>query len=417
VTLFDDPEPVGASGVGVDRVIVEADGGSRGNPGPAGYGAVVRAADTGAVLAERLEYLGVVTNNVAEYQGLIAGLAAAAELGARQVEVRMDSKLVVEQMSGRWQVKHPSMRPLFNRARELARSFGTISYQWIPRAQNAAADRLANQAMDAGTKKAPVAAAPVAAAPKAAAPKAAAPKAAAPTATGRPESSARTGRAESSARTGRAENNNAAVADGPGTRLVLLRHGVTEYSVVRRFAGRSDLDLTEEGVRQAARAADRVARLGEIAAVYSSPLLRCRHTASVAADRLGLPVELDDGLIETDFGDWDGYTQAEIGAKWPDELARWLADPQVAPPGGESFEATGRRARQARDRILRAQAGRTVLVVSHVSPIKALVRLALDAPPAAVHRMYLAPAALSVIDYFTDGTVSLRSFNETGHLD
>ncbi len=92
-------------------VSVEADGGSRGNPGPAGYGAVVRDPATGEVLAERSESLGTATNNVAEYQGLIAGLTAAAELGAAEVDVRMDSKLVVEQMCGRWQIKHPGLRP------------------------------------------------------------------------------------------------------------------------------------------------------------------------------------------------------------------------------------------------------------------------------------------------------------------
>ena len=98
------------------RVVVEADGGSRGNPGPSGYGAVVLDSDTGAVLAERFEALGIATNNVAEYSGLIAGLEAAAELGAALVEVRMDSKLVVEQMSGRWQIKNPGLRPLAAKA-------------------------------------------------------------------------------------------------------------------------------------------------------------------------------------------------------------------------------------------------------------------------------------------------------------
>ena len=137
------------------RVIVEADGGSRGNPGPAGYGAVVRDPETGEVLAERKGSIGISTNNVAEYQGLIAGLEAAAELGATDVVVRMDSKLVVEQMSGRWQVKHPSMRPLAIRASALARGFDSVSFGWIPRAQNNLADRLANQAMDAAGNVAP----------------------------------------------------------------------------------------------------------------------------------------------------------------------------------------------------------------------------------------------------------------------
>jgi probable phosphoglycerate mutase len=132
-------------------LVIEADGGSRGNPGPAGYGALVRDAESGAVLAERSEAIGIATNNVAEYQGLIAGLRAALELedsDATDIEVRMDSKLVVEQMSGRWRIKHPSMQPLAREAQELASELGAVRYIWVPRAQNTHADRLANLAMD-----------------------------------------------------------------------------------------------------------------------------------------------------------------------------------------------------------------------------------------------------------------------------
>ena len=130
------------------KVIIEADGGSRGNPGPAGYGAVVLDAATEEVLVERNNGLGVTTNNVAEYEGLIAGLRAAIELGATEVEVRMDSKLVVEQMSGRWKVKHPSMKPLATEAGRLAWEIGSVRFGWIPRARNSRADALANSAMD-----------------------------------------------------------------------------------------------------------------------------------------------------------------------------------------------------------------------------------------------------------------------------
>jgi probable phosphoglycerate mutase len=129
-------------------VAVEADGGSRGNPGPAGYGAVVVDAVTGAVLAERKAGLGHTTNNVAEYSGLIAGLTAARDLGAVAVDVRMDSKLVVEQMTGRWRVKDARLQTLAQQARELVAGFDTVSFEWIPRARNKAADRLANEAMD-----------------------------------------------------------------------------------------------------------------------------------------------------------------------------------------------------------------------------------------------------------------------------
>jgi len=139
------------------RLVVEADGGSRGNPGLAGYGAVVRDAATGEVLAELSDGLGRATNNVAEYSGLIAGLRAAAGIApGADVEVRMDSKLVVEQMSGRWQIKHPAMRPLAAEARQAAGALGRVSYTWVPRSRNAHADRLANEAMDAARNAGPI---------------------------------------------------------------------------------------------------------------------------------------------------------------------------------------------------------------------------------------------------------------------
>jgi probable phosphoglycerate mutase len=357
---------------------------------------VVRDPETGAVLAERQGSIGIGTNNVAEYRGLIAGLEAAAELGANDVVVRMDSKLVVEQMSGRWQIKHPSMRPLAGRAATLARSFDSVSFGWIPRAQNSLADRLANQAMDAAAEVLPVQ--PAAQQLSFEQPESEPAGSTRPTATGTPDDA---GWEPGSAST---------------TRLILLRHGVTEYSVAHRFAGRSDLDLTAAGVEQARQAADRVAGSAEVTAIYCSPLLRTRHTAQLLADRLGLPITIEDGLIETDFGNWDGYTFAEVRQKWPAELSRWLADPTVAPPAGESLQVTTERVRQAAERIRARHAGQPVVLVSHVWPIKALVRLALGAPPTALHRMYLGAAAISVIDHAADGAPTLRSFNETGHL-
>src|SRR6201997_5959446 len=131
------------------KVIVEADGGSRGNPGPAGFGSVVWSEDHSTLLAEIKEAIGTATNNVAEYRGLVAGLTEAARLGATEVEARLDSKLVVEQMSGRWKVKHPDIAGLHSEARNLVAGFERVSFIWVPREQNSHADRLANEAMDA----------------------------------------------------------------------------------------------------------------------------------------------------------------------------------------------------------------------------------------------------------------------------
>jgi probable phosphoglycerate mutase len=132
----------------VTSFVIEADGASRGNPGHASYGTVIRNMNTGEVVVELAAVLGHATNNVAEYRGLVAGLAEVAQLDPNAiVEVRMDSKLVVEQMSGRWKIKHPDMRDLAIQAREIL-PFGNVTYTWIPREDNKHADALANEALD-----------------------------------------------------------------------------------------------------------------------------------------------------------------------------------------------------------------------------------------------------------------------------
>lgn len=131
-----------------DRIVIEADGGSRGNPGPAAGGAIVLDPATGEVLAELGVWVGTASNNVAEYRGMIEGLRAGLELApGAAVTVRMDSKLVVEQMSGRWKIKHPDMKTLAEEARR-AGAGRVVHFQWIPRAENARADALANESMD-----------------------------------------------------------------------------------------------------------------------------------------------------------------------------------------------------------------------------------------------------------------------------
>jgi probable phosphoglycerate mutase len=379
VTLFDSTAP------GL-RVAIEADGGSRGNPGPAGYGAVVLS-PAGEVLAEAAEAIGRATNNVAEYRGLIAGLDAALALGATQVDVRMDSKLVVEQMSGRWQIKHPDMKPLALQAKSLVRQFDKVSFSWIPRERNKHADRLANEAMD---------------------------DAAAGRTWSRRVLSAG---ADSPVEVATTPMRTASLE--PPTTLVLLRHGETRMSVEKRFSGPTAEPLTARGEAMAEAAAARLAarRSSPIEAIVCSPVARAVATAAPVAAALDLDVIVDDGLREVDFGDWDGYTFAEVQAKWPAEMAAWLSDADVAPPHGESMAGCGRRVRQSRDRILAAHPSRTVLVVSHVTPIKTLVRIALDAPVAALFRMHLDLASLSEIAWYADGPATLRSYNETFHLE
>ncbi len=131
------------------RATVYTDGGARGNPGPAGIGFVV-VSDTGEERAAAGRYLGEVTNNVAEYEALLAGLRAARALGVDELLVRADSELVVKQMRGEYRVKHPNLKPLFVAAQELVRGFAKVRFEHVRRADNARADGLANEAMDCG---------------------------------------------------------------------------------------------------------------------------------------------------------------------------------------------------------------------------------------------------------------------------
>ncbi|MET8243233.1 bifunctional RNase H/acid phosphatase [Streptomyces sp. NPDC005202] len=413
--------------------IVEADGGSRGNPGPAGYGAVVTDAATGETLAETAGYLGVATNNVAEYRGLLAGLRAAHERDpSAAVHVRMDSKLVIEQMSGRWKVKHPDLRPL---AAEAARVFppGQVTYEWIPREQNKRADRLANEAMDGGTSASPTSAAPSAAAAPSAvpAPSAAASSASSAAPSSAPVSAVRRGAAGlpgDAAAKADADVRAARVVATPGwapadlgapATFVLLRHGETPLTPQKRFSGSGGTDpsLSDVGREQAERVAAALARRGTIQAVVSSPLARTRETAGIVADRLGLDVTIDEGLRETDFGAWEGLTFAEVRERYPEDLNAWLASPEAEPTGGgESFAATATRIAATRDKLIAAHAGRTVLLVTHVTPIKTFVRLALGAPPESLFRMELSAASLSAVAYYADGNASVRLLNDTSHL-
>ena len=204
-------------------------------------------------------------------------------------------------------------------------------------------------------------------------------------------------------------------AQGEPTVTALLRHGQTPMSVQKRYAGRTDAPLTEVGVQQAAAAAKRLASAG-LGVIVTSPLRRTVQTAQAVAAVTGAAVVTDDGFRETDFGAWEGLTFAEVRERWPAEISAWLADPDVAPPGGESFTDVSARVTGALDRVLAARAGQTVLIVSHVTPIKMLVAAALLAPPAALYRMHLDVAALSEIDWYADGPAVLRSFNDTSHL-
>lgn len=400
------------------RVCVEADGGSRGNPGIAGSGTVLYADDHRTVL-RRLAYVvgGQATNNVAEYHALINGLTAAKQAGATEVDVYMDSKLVVEQMSGRWKIKHPDMKQLALRARRLIEGFDNVSFTWVPRAHNTAADELANAAMDAahdGHKEGFLCLDGHGDGGEAGLPK---------------ENNDTAGGGDDHVeepREAQRDTNGPARWQRSGgaaaTTFILVRHGQTQYSQEGRYSGSGgDPELTDLGHLQA----QRIARLiggwkeGTVSGIVASPLQRAQHTAAHVASAVGLGVEsvvTDHGLIEQNFGAWDGMTAEEAARAHPDRHARWLSSPEEAPPDGESFAAVHARMEQWQRRFAAEHSGETWVVVTHVGPIKALIAHALGADYRIAWRMFLDLGGASVVSFDAEGRGLVRSVNVTPEL-
>ncbi len=347
------------------RLTVEADGGSRGNPGVAGYGALVRDPGTGALLAERAEPLGTASNNVAEYRGLIAGLRAAQAIDPGAViDVAMDSKLVVEQMSGRWKIKHEDMRRLALEARdivgEIVRAGGAVTYRWIPREENKAADALSNVAMDGRTVDRVLGGGPAV-------------DEIPPPAEAVPDAVERLPEPEPVPADRPLASGDVAAMGGRGTptRVVLVRHGVTDFTSTGRLDGRGgpDPSLSAVGRAQARAAAAAVAAFvddeDEVRVVTSS-LARARETGAPVAAALRVEPVIEADFDEQSFGDWDGRSVRDLLAEEREAFVRLRDDVGYARPGGESHEeltarvlaafGRGRRGRRDERRRLPPQA-------------------------------------------------------------
>lgn len=377
-------------------LVVEADGGSRGNPGTAGYGALVRDATSAALLVERAEPLGIATNNVAEYSGLIAGLEAAyaVDPGA-DIEVRMDSKLVIEQMAGRWKIKHEDMRRLALAAREVVTAIttagGSVSWTWVPRERNKAADALSNVAMDGervdrvfgGESTLDEVPSPVSA-----------------TVPSRP---------------GARRDVGAVAGRGIPTRVVLVRHGVTDFTLQGRLDGRggADPDLADLGrdqARAAGRALKRLLRDDPVRLI-SSELARAQQTGDEIAAVLGIDREQDRDFDEQSFGDWDGVRVYDLLADQGEAFARMRDDPAFVPPGGESHEEFAGRVVPAFERVVAG--GGTSVVVCHRKVIMVILGHLLDIPMDKAWRLAAAPGSLTAIELWDSGEVSVAFTNRT----
>jgi probable phosphoglycerate mutase len=380
------------------NLIIEADGGSRGNPGLAGSGACVIDADTGEVILEISRFIGIATNNVAEYLALVAGLEGAYGLNDQaRILVRMDSKLVIEQMAGRWKIKHPDMQQLGARVQKLV-SGKQVRWQWIPREENSRADALANKAMDEQGDDIVTATVE------------------------QPRSSV----VEFNQLLPSSVRAPGGVTE-PLTTLVLIRHGRTHLTESKRISGRGGenpglSDLGREDAHKVAKAVAEIgnsgpwAHLNPVSAIVSSPIQRTLDTAHILANEIGLGVSVNENIAEISFGDWDGHTNAEVTSKWANEFAQWQGSWTVSPPRGESLEAFDERIQAGRRAILAEHAGKTIAVVSHVMPIRGFIRAGLDGGVAGYWRPQIAPCSITIIRFWGDQAAEVMTMNSTAHL-
>lgn len=205
-------------------------------------------------------------------------------------------------------------------------------------------------------------------------------------------------------------------AIGQPTRLVLARHGQTPLSVDRRYSGQGDPDLTDLGLWQAEKTAERLATTPHLSAVVSSPLRRCLETAERTADAAGVPLIVEPDLIETDFGQWEGLSFSEAAERDPKVHSQWLGDTSVPPPGGESFAVVRSRVERGLRKIVSDRPGEVVAVVSHVTPIKLAIRAGLGAGDELLFRLHLDLASVSDVRFYSDGPTSVHLVNDTSHL-
>lgn len=381
----------------MERIIIEADGGSRGNPGPAGSGAVLIDADTGEVVLEIAKSIGVATNNVAEYNAVLAALTEARKINASaKVLVRMDSKLVIEQLAGNWKIKHPDMRSLAIEVQSIAAGMN-IEYQWIPREQNSRADALANKAMDELVGSVVELSSRM-----------------------HPSVTEFNRELPSSVR---APGN----VDAPLTTVILVRHGRTVLTESRRISGRDgeNPSLSEQGREDARLVAQALSKVGKSGvyqhikapvAVVTSPIARTKETAEAIADVLGVQVEMEPDIAEISFGVWDGHTNAEVAEKWPEQWAAWRGSWTVSPPNGESLADFDARVSAARERIVDSYAGQTVVAVSHVMPIRSFIRYAYEGGISAYWSTQIAPCSITILRLWGSQAVEVVTVNDTNHL-
>jgi ribonuclease H / adenosylcobalamin/alpha-ribazole phosphatase len=288
----------------------------------------------------------------------------------------MDSKLVVEQMSGRWQIKHSNMRELAAQARA-AHTPSLVKYSWIPRDLNSHADRLANKALDnesgGSETHAPV------------------------------QINYLTDRLRS---------------DEVPTTIYLIRHGETPMTPERRFSGSgtNDPGLSEAGLTQAAAVAKVIEEI-KPDVLISSPMKRAQQTAQAIAQSTHLPIIEDEIWTELSFGHWDGLTNQEVREKFGEEYEAWLSSTAVAPKDGESHNSVAARVEAALSHLVDTYPGKKVVVVTHNMVIRHAVRITLGAPIDGVFHIDVTPTSVTSLSIWpSDGLRCLRVVSNDSHL-
>jgi len=363
---------------------IYADGASRGNPGPASYGVSI-VDEAGTVIAEFGEKLGVRTNNYAEYQGVIAALRYLSKTEYRDITIRMDSKLVIEQLSGRWKVKSPDMRELVVEASKLLAPFNAV-LEWIPRESNSRADELANLALDSGdfqTIDVDIELAAV------------------------------------QPRSIRAPRQ----TQEPVT-IVMVRHGhtaATEKDLISGGDG-SDPELSALGLSDANSVSKAIAPLLDFyslpaaSVILHSPMRRTSQTASAIAQALDLPLKSEPRLREIGFGDWDGVPMTTIESEKADLVARWRGSLTEKPTGGESIESLVARIRPLVGELAKELSGLSVVLVSHMMPIRAITALSAPGANSLFWGANFSPGSVTIVRFFGLDFAEQFVLNSCQHL-
>lgn len=365
------------------KLILQADGASRGNPGPASYGAVVLDGERN-LIKELFAEIGEQTNNYAEYSAVIAGLEYITNNYSNfELTIEMDSKLVIEQLAGRWKINSETLRVLRDRAFTL---LAGTSYQlrWIPREENSLADAAANKALDGELFSI----------------------------TESPQGVAQ----PRSIRAGRQ-------AITPTT-IVLIRHGHTAHTEQNLISGSDgeDPELSELGKREASMTAEAIAELLEfhglpsLAHVVHSPQLRARQTAEAISRRHIIRSAEDRRLVEIGFGDWEGLSLDEIESVEPQLVQKWRESVDIAPPGGESVNQLDLRVGEALQDVVSNHQGQSVAIVTHMMPCRAIARKALRASSAAHWSVQFAPASISIFRFYGMEFAESFAINSCQHL-